>query len=240
MIFLSYTKMHFSYVKSNILHRWLNILHNYVHTRTLFTPKIHPPLITQPATWPGQPPDPASHLTLLATDLAHHPTLPATPPCPPPHPACDPTLPALSALATTASWLLWRASAALVVLRRLYVWGEGHLMIYIPYLISYVPCPIFYIPRLIFIFYILHLIFYVPHLLFYIPHLIFYVPYLIFYTPYPIFYVTLTCDAATVDIWSARPLPPGVVNCPCVTLAFPCPVELGASQVSVHSSAPEM
>ena len=52
--------------------------------------------------------------------------------------------------------------------------------------------------------------------------------------------LTLTCDAAAVDTQLARPLPPGVVNCPCVTLAFPCPVELGASQVSVHSSAPEM
>ena len=50
MIFFSYIKMHFSYVKSNILRRWLNMLRNYVHTRTFFTLKIHPPLITLPAT----------------------------------------------------------------------------------------------------------------------------------------------------------------------------------------------
>ena len=133
-----------------------------------------------------------------------------------------------------------RAGAVLVVLQSpgLYVWGEGHLKIYVPYPISYVPYLIFHIPYLIF--YVPYLIFYIPYLIFYIPYLIFYVPYLIFYVPYPILYLTFTCDAATVDTRSARPLPPGVMNCPCVTLAFPCPVELGASQVSVHSSAPEM
>ena len=62
---------------------------------------------------------------------------------------------------------------------------------------------------------------------------------LIFYTPYLIFYLKLTCDAAAVDTWLAWPLPQGVVNCPCVALAFPCPVELGAFQVSAHRSAPE-
>ena len=73
----SYIKMHFSYVKSNILRRWLNMLRNYVHTRTFFTPKIHPPPITRPATRPGPPP-----------------IRPAIPPGPPPHPACHPTQPA--------------------------------------------------------------------------------------------------------------------------------------------------
>ena len=34
--------MHFSYVKWKILLRWLNILCNYVHSRTFFTLKIHP------------------------------------------------------------------------------------------------------------------------------------------------------------------------------------------------------
>ena len=63
MIFFSYIKMHFAYVKSNILRRWLNILRNYVHSRTFFTPKIHPPPITRPATRPGPPPDPARHPT---------------------------------------------------------------------------------------------------------------------------------------------------------------------------------
>ena len=147
---------------------WLNILRKYVHTRTFFTLKIHPPLITLPATWPCQPPDPASHLTLPATHPAYHP------PCPPPHPAryptlpattpcLRPTLPALSALATTASLSLRCAGAVLVFQRRLYVWGEGHLIIYIPYLITYIPYLIFYLP---------YLIFYIPHLIFYIPHLI--------------------------------------------------------------------
>ena len=66
------------------------------------------------------------------------------------------------------------------------------------------------------------------------------VPYPKYYVPYPKYYSTFTCDAATVDNRSARPLPPGVVNCACVTLAFPSSVEVGASQVSVHSSAPEV
>ena len=63
MIFFSYVNMHFSYVKSNILHKWLKMLRNYVHARTFFTPKIHPPPITRPATRPGPPPDPARHPT---------------------------------------------------------------------------------------------------------------------------------------------------------------------------------
>ena len=113
-----------------------------------------------------------------------------------------------------------------------------YLIFYVPYLISYIPHLISYIPHLIF--YVPYLIFYVPYLISYIPYLIFYVTYLISYIPYPIFYLTFTCDAATVDTLLARPLPPGVVNGPSVTLAFPCTVELGASQVSVHSSAPEM
>ena len=50
MIFFSYVKMHFSYVKSNIIRKWLNMLRNCLHARTFFTPKIHPPPITLPAT----------------------------------------------------------------------------------------------------------------------------------------------------------------------------------------------
>ena len=73
-------KMHFSYVKSNILWKWLNMLRNYVHARTFFTPKIHPPPITRPATRPCPPPDPARHQTRPATHPAHHPTRPATQP----------------------------------------------------------------------------------------------------------------------------------------------------------------
>ena len=52
--------MHFSYVKSKILCRWLNILYNYVHSRTFFTLKIHPPPTTRPAT-PCPPLHPARH-----------------------------------------------------------------------------------------------------------------------------------------------------------------------------------
>ena len=74
------------------------MLRNYVHARTFFTPKIHPPPITRPATRPGPPPDQARHPTRPATrpgpppDPARHP--PAIPPGPPPHPACHPTQPA--------------------------------------------------------------------------------------------------------------------------------------------------
>ena len=77
MIFFFYVNMHFSYVKSNILRKWLKMLRNYVHARTFFTPKIHPPPITLPATRPGPPPDQASHQTRPATHPACHPTLPA-------------------------------------------------------------------------------------------------------------------------------------------------------------------
>ena len=37
MIFLSYIKIHFFYVKSIILHKWLNILHKFYVT--MFTPE---------------------------------------------------------------------------------------------------------------------------------------------------------------------------------------------------------
>ena len=75
--------MHFTYEKSKILRMWLNILRNYVHSRTFFTQKIHPPP-------PPPPPPPAPHPTLPATPPARHPTLPAIPPCPPPHLASHP------------------------------------------------------------------------------------------------------------------------------------------------------
>ena len=98
MIFLSYVKMHFFYVKSNILRKWSNILRNYVHSRTFFIPKIHPLQTTRPTIPPCLPPRQASHLTLPATppgpppDLpscqASHPTRPANPPCHPTLPAC--------------------------------------------------------------------------------------------------------------------------------------------------------
>ena len=92
MTFLSYIKMHFSYLKSNVLRRWLNILSNYVQSRTFFTPKIHPPQTTRPhpptwpATLPGPPPDRPATQPAQPSHPARHPTLPATPPCLPAFP----------------------------------------------------------------------------------------------------------------------------------------------------------
>ena len=181
MIYLSYEKMHFSYIKSKILCRWLNILRYHVHSRTFFTPKIHPPLTTRPP-----PPPLARHQTLPATrpgppphttspgpppHPASHSTLPATPPCQPPHPACPLSLGHDSVAIVVTRWCSPCCSAKAVTV---YVWVRGHLIIYVPYLISYVPYLIFYIP---------YLIFYVPCLIFYEPFLIIYAPYLIFYVP---------------------------------------------------------
>ena len=198
MIFFSYIKRHFSYVKLNILCRWLNILCNYVHTRTFFTPKIHPPPITLLSTLLGPPPD-----------LARHLTMPATGPC-------GPTLFALSAGATTASWLLQRAGAVLVVLQRLYVWGEGHLIIYIPYLITYVPYPKYYIPYPKY--YVPYPKNYISYPKYYVPYPKYFIPYLKYYVPYPKYYVTFTCDAATVDTWSASNS--GQAACQCTNLLY--------------------
>ena len=185
MIFLSFVKMHFSYVKSKVLRRWLNILRNYVHSRTFFTPKIHPPPTTRPARPlarsprpPGQPPDPARHPTQPAT------TRPATPPC-------LPAFPDSLASGMTASRALRRASAVLILLQWLCVWGASQRatpsnILHIPSNILCIPSKKICIPS-----------FYVPHLLFYVPP--------------PIVYVNLTCGA--VDTQSERTLPPGVVNC---------------------------
>ena len=165
----------------------LNILHRLLNT--LFTPE-HSLL------WRSISLHLASHLTLPATWPCQPPYLTSHPPGPPPHPTSHPTSPVL------------------VILRRLYDWGEGHLITYIPYLITYIPYPIFlvqlvpylisYIPHLIsyipyLIYYVPYLIFYIPYLISYIPYLIFYLTYLISYIPYPIFYAMFTCDAATVD-----------------------------------------
>ena len=72
--------MHFSYVKSYILRKWLNILSKFY--KTMFT--IEQSLLQRsiPLQPPGQPPHPASH-----------PAPPATRPCLPPDPACHSTLP---------------------------------------------------------------------------------------------------------------------------------------------------
>ena len=101
--------MHFSYVKSNILRKWLKMLRNYVHARTFLLRR------SIPLRSPGPPPD-----------QARHPTRPATPPCPPPHPAglhSRAVLPASSA--TTASLALRRACAVLALLQRLCVCGAS-------------------------------------------------------------------------------------------------------------------
>ena len=65
--------MHFSYVRSNILCKWLNILHQFYVT--MFTPEHSLLPRSIPLLPPYQPPHPAC-------------------PCPPPHPALHPTLPA--------------------------------------------------------------------------------------------------------------------------------------------------
>ena len=162
--------MHFSYVKSKILRRWLNILHNYVHSRTFFTLKIHPPQTTMPA---PRPPLPATR-PCPPPDPACHPTLPATPPCPPPYQArhyqashptlqgclprqpCPPRQPRLRH--ERCDTLVQSSSSC-----------DGCVC---GMQVNVIPPPRFYVP---------HLIFYVPPPKFYVPHLIFYLPHLIFY-----------------------------------------------------------
>ena len=139
IIFLSYVKMHFSYVKSKILCRWLDILRNYDHSRILITQKVHP-LLPPGQPPPPLPPAPARHPTRPATrpdpptHPARHPTWPSIPPCtPPPGPPGPATphagLPSQTALpassATTALQALRRAGAVLVLLQRLCVWGAS-------------------------------------------------------------------------------------------------------------------
>ena len=200
IIFLSYVKMHFSYVKSKILCRWLDILRNYDHSRILITQKVHPLLP------PGQPPPPLPPAP--ARHPARHPTWPSIPPCtPPPGPPGPATphagLPSQTALpassATTALQALRRAGAVLVLLQRLCVWGASQRAT--PSNILHTPSNILCTP-------------WPSNILrtpskFYVPRLIFYVPHLIFYVPPPILYVDLTCGA--VDTQSAWPLQPGVV-----------------------------
>ena len=135
MIFLSYVKMHFSYITSNILQKWSNVLHkHYVSGRIrkyyVTTPEhslLRRSIPLQPSA--GCPPShPASLPTLpaLPPSLALHTTRPTTPPSPPPHSACLPSLTALlSCSATTASRALRRASAVLIHLQRLNVWGAS-------------------------------------------------------------------------------------------------------------------
>ena len=160
---------------------WLNIRCNFVHSRTFFTPKIHPPLTTwpaprlahdqnRPATRPGPSPDPAPHPTQA----------PPPPPCLPPRLAGLPSQTALPASsATTASRALRCTSAVLVLLQRLCVWGASQ---------HATPSNILHSGTH-------HLIFYIPHLIFYIPPPKFYIPHLIFYITPPKLYINLTCGA---------------------------------------------
>ena len=161
----------------------------YVHSRTFFTPKIHPPPITSyhlaclPSLPCSQPPYQASH-----------PTLPATPPCLPPNPACLSCLPSQTALpassATTALQALRRASAVLVLLQQLCVCGASQRAT--PSNILHTPSNILCTPSKI-----LH----TPSKILCTPSNM----------PPPILYVNLTCGAA--DTPSAWPLPPSLVNC---------------------------
>ena len=177
-IFILLHKIHFSYLKSNILSKWSNILCKFYITK--FTPVHSSPRRYIPLQPPGQP----SHQALL-------PTLPTTPPGPPSHiarPTCQPALPASSA--TTVSQALQRASAVLVLLQRLCVWGASQRA---------TPSNILHTQSNILC---------TPSKFLCTPSEI---PHLIFYVPSPIFYINLSCDS--VHTLSALPLPPGVVNC---------------------------
>ena len=111
--------MQFFFVKSNILHKWLKNLCRYY--LNMFAPENSLLWRSIPATRPCQPPDPASHQIQPATRPCQlpHPAHPAHAPSLPPLPTC------LSLSATTASQTLWSVCAALVLLRRLYVWGTS-------------------------------------------------------------------------------------------------------------------
>ena len=151
----------------------------------MFTPEHSLLRRSTPLRSPGPPPDPARHPTRPATrpgpPPTGHPTRPAIPPSLPPHPASDPTHVAHSARATTASRSLGRADAVLVGLRSLYVWCEGHLIMYIPHPKYYVPHPKYYVPHPKY--YVLHPKYYVPHPNYYVPHLKYYVPHPKYYVP---------------------------------------------------------
>ena len=143
--------------------------------------------------------------------LARHPTQPPIPPVPSQHPACHPTLPATTLPTTPPCWpsqpwprrhrdrcdvLVPSSSFCEGYMCGVQVNLQPHPIFYTHHQISYLPTPIFYVP---------YLIFYVPYLIFYVPPLIFYIPYLIFHVPPP--NILLTCEPASVDTRSARPLP---------------------------------
>ena len=115
MIFLSYVKMHFSYVKSKILHKWLNILHKFYVT--MFTPEHSLLQRSTPLLSPGQPSHLASHQTLPATWPCQPPYLALHPTLLPPHPVCLPSRTASSA--KSAKGALLHYSAVVVLLQRL-------------------------------------------------------------------------------------------------------------------------
>ena len=105
MIFLSYVKMHFSYVKSKILLTWLNILRKFYVA--MFTPEHSLLWRSIPLQPSGQPPHPTRLPTLPASRPGHHParhpTLPARAATPPALPAFPDSLASLLSYACDAS-----------------------------------------------------------------------------------------------------------------------------------------
>ena len=171
IIFLSYVKMHFSYVKSKILCRWLDILRNYDHSRILITQKVHPLLP------PGQPPPPSPRPRPATRpdpppDPTHQPTLPVIPPGPPSHPArhhparlappphtqaclprqpCQPRQPRrrckrCDALVPSLSSCNGCVCGVQVNVQPPPIFYSPHLIFYIPHLKFYLPSPKFMYP----------------------------------------------------------------------------------------------
>ena len=200
--------MHFSYVKSNILCKWLSMLCKFLVT--MFTPEysllqrsesilLQPPCLTQtpimstnlPASPTCQHPHPARHPTLPATPLCQQ-SFPDSVPCCPP----QPLQPLERCNALVPSSVLQGCVCGVQV--------------------NVQPPPIFYTHHQI-SFFPPKKNFYLPYIspiskIFYLPYQIFYVLSLIFFVPLQ-FYIKLTCDAACEDTRSALPLPLGLVNC---------------------------
>ena len=177
--------MHFSYVKSKILSMWLNILLKFYVT--MFSPEHSLLLRSIPLRPPGQPPDPA-----------RHPTRPPIPPRPSPHPASHPTLQAcLPRQPCQPRQRRRRRERCNALVQSLSfcngcVWGASQRA---------TPSNFLHTPSNILC---------TPFNILCNPSKILHIPTNILRAP-PILYVNLTCGA--VDTRSARPLPPGVMNC---------------------------
>ena len=206
MIFLSYVKMHFSYVKSKILLKWLNILRKFYVA--MFTPEhslLRRSIPLQPS---GQPPHQTRLPTLPASDLA------TTPPCPPPYPARqghNPTRPAsLPRQPCQPPQLRLRRERCDALV--LFLSSCNCCVCGVQVNVQPPWPPIFYKAHLIF--YISHLKFYAPPPKFYITHLIFYIPFqyytlilhAVLWTPY----LHDPCPRAwrsPGELWSWTPFP---------------------------------